>query len=522
MSEDNEVVPQRLFKLFLLLLSGASILIFIIGILLYRFELEEFKFAVTKQQQHIMDLLQSASRSLFQEIHTDLFVLTEQNELADWIAADDAHRSVYAHNIAKEYVALARHKQRYDQIRFIDASGQEQARVNYYHGQPAIVAADELQNKGQRYYFKDAIDLPSGTVFMSPFDLNIEHGILEQPLKPMIRFAIPVFDQTHKSQGIIILNYLGDHFLNQVRATAAGTDSQVQLVNAQGDWLLAPPGQQAWTFMEQLPPAANFASVYPQIWLQMRQQRTGQLWSDQGFFTFQALYPLLPNAISSDGSGLAQQPSTHKVTEQDYFWMIVLHVPKAVITDYQQGIIVRFLLFGVCSLALLAIVIWITVLMLLKRQQPIVDDLTGLPPTVFFFDRLEQLHTNAMRYQRRYAVLYIKLLGVDAIKSRFGDDAIQQLQQRIARLLTNSLRRADTVSRLDNNEFAVLLSDIKDSVAAMAMSEKILAALTAPIRLRSGDVEIGVDIGVATFPEQAQDEKSLFDIARQGVYSSVD
>jgi len=52
----------------------------------------------------------------------------------------------------------------------------------------------ELQKKGKRYYFSDSFKLKPGQIFVSPLDLNVEHGHLEKPIKPMIRFGTPVVD----------------------------------------------------------------------------------------------------------------------------------------------------------------------------------------------------------------------------------------------------------------------------------------------------------------------------------------
>jgi hypothetical protein len=53
----------------------------------------------------------------------------------------------------------------YMQVRFIDAAGQEQIRIDRSkEGQELfIISGEQLQNKETRYYFKETIQLPSGT-----------------------------------------------------------------------------------------------------------------------------------------------------------------------------------------------------------------------------------------------------------------------------------------------------------------------------------------------------------------------
>ena len=49
-----------------------------------------------------------------------------------------------------------------------------------------------LQNKKDRYYFQDTMTLEKGQIFISKLDLNMENGVLEQPIKPMLRLGTPV------------------------------------------------------------------------------------------------------------------------------------------------------------------------------------------------------------------------------------------------------------------------------------------------------------------------------------------
>lgn len=93
----------------------------------------------------------------------------------------------------------------------------EIVRINHNNGNPFIVPKQILQNIVLRYYFQETISLDRGELFISPFDLNIEEGKIETPLKPMIRFATPVFDKRGPKQGILVLNYLGNTILKRLR-----------------------------------------------------------------------------------------------------------------------------------------------------------------------------------------------------------------------------------------------------------------------------------------------------------------
>lgn len=141
-----------------------------------------------------------------QLISSDLLFLSQQFELNEFI---DINNLMWREDLALELLAFSEEKGIYDQIRFIDETGMEIIRVNYNSGHPNIVPDEELQSKASRYYFEDTFILEEREIFISPFDLNIEHGEVELPLKPMIRLGTPIFDTSGEKQGIFILNYLG-------------------------------------------------------------------------------------------------------------------------------------------------------------------------------------------------------------------------------------------------------------------------------------------------------------------------
>ena len=121
------------------------------------------------------------------------------------VVADDAQDA--KNNIGLTMKNLASARGFYDQIRFLDNTGKEVVRINYNDGNPAIVPQSQLQDKKDRYYFQEAIALAPEETYISPMDLNIEHGEIEVPLKPMIRFGTPVFNSNGHRQGIVLINY---------------------------------------------------------------------------------------------------------------------------------------------------------------------------------------------------------------------------------------------------------------------------------------------------------------------------
>ena len=64
----------------------------------------------------------------------------------------------------------------------------------------------ELRRKDNQPYFQEAIKLRPGQVYVSPVDLNREHGAIDAALTPTLRVAAPIFTQAGQVFGILVVN----------------------------------------------------------------------------------------------------------------------------------------------------------------------------------------------------------------------------------------------------------------------------------------------------------------------------
>ncbi len=151
--------------------------------------------------------------------------------------------------MAARYLAELQTKRAYDQFRIIGADGRELVRVDRTgpNGTPHIVPSSELQSKTDREYFKDALALPLGGIYVSPIDLNQESGVIAAPHVPTLRVATPIHEPSGKPFGIVVINVdMQPIFERLRRLVRAG--GQVYVVNDQGDYLLHPDATRAFAF----------------------------------------------------------------------------------------------------------------------------------------------------------------------------------------------------------------------------------------------------------------------------------
>ena len=146
------------------------------------------------------------------------------------------------------------------------------------------------------------------------------------------------------------------------------------------------------------------------------------------------------------------------------------------------------------------------------------DALTGLPNRLLLRDRVEQAIAASRRSGAQVALLLMDLDRFkeinDTLGHRYGDIVLKLIGSRLA----VHLRDADTVARLGGDEFVVLLPDLRSAPAALAIAEKLAAALHEPFVIDGVLVDVGASVGVAFTPEHGDDFDQLLQHADVAMY----
>ncbi len=516
---------RKAMNLFLILFLAIGSLLAGSAALLYRTELNTFLSEMKVQERHALDRQSTAIGDKFDTIVGDLLFLSRQNELLTYLETGDvpAEKAIQA-----EYITMSKVKKNYDQIRYLAANGMERVRVNFAAGKPETVPRKKLQNKFKRYYFTDAFVLAESEIFVSPLDLNVERGKVEQPLKPMIRFGTPVFDNNGVKRGIVLVNYLAANLLDLIDEKQAGETSSNMLINTEGYWLLHPEKEKEWGFMFEDRAEITFAMTYPEEWRMVNELGAGQIHTKNGLFTFTTIYPLQESFRSSSGSGEPYKPSVKDLDPSEYFWILVSQIPSETMTGHTRTLMGRLFTIGAGLFILISYGAWQLALAITKRriyqaqlvELALYDSLTGLPNRKYFFDRLEEGIAHAARHGRRLGLLYIDLDGFKSINDTMGHDSGDELLVKVGTALKKILRKSDTVARLGGDEFAVILSEIKEMEDARLVGKKVVEALCQPFRLEAGTSQIGASVGAAIFPDHEDKVDTLIKQADTSMYKA--
>lgn len=127
------------------------------------------------------------------------------------------------------------------------------------------------------------------------------------------------------------------------------------------------------------------------------------------------------------------------------------------------------------------------------------DSLTGLPNRSLLFDRLTQAMAAAERRETEIALVYLDLDHFKEVNDSLGHTAGDELLIRVAETMLSVLRRSDTVARIGGDEFVVLLGDLKSRKECMALLDRLLVAIAAPMTIAGEPVSVTASAGLAFF-----------------------
>jgi methyl-accepting chemotaxis protein len=195
--------------------------------------------------------------NFLQGINEDVLFLSKSSQIQGLIRANDSggvdpktntSYNAWIEQLQTTLVGLMEAKPSYMQLRYLDEKGNEIVRVDSDGTNVKVIPKAKLQNKADRPYFSETMELAPGSLYTSPLDLNQERGQIEVPFKPVIRYATPVVDSTGKKRGIVIANIFAKKFISYVEKANLGKEQQALLVNQDGFYMSHPNDNKEWGF----------------------------------------------------------------------------------------------------------------------------------------------------------------------------------------------------------------------------------------------------------------------------------
>ena len=147
------------------------------------------------------------------------------------------------------------------------------------------------------------------------------------------------------------------------------------------------------------------------------------------------------------------------------------------------------------------------------------DSLTGLANRLVFVERLDQEIVRAARQgARSFAVLYLDLDHFKDVNDTLGHPVGDLLLAAVAARLRASIRETDPAARFGGDEFAVVVTDIRDPLEVAAVADKIVKALSEPFTIQGNEIRCGMSVGIAVYGLDSTDAETLLSHADVALY----
>jgi len=262
-------------------------LLIVISILLHQDGARHRIAMLHDSEQHALGMRQDALTRIIEASVSDVLFLAKLNEL-DPFLHDDSPSSRAA--LEQELAAFSRNREIYNQIRVLSATGMELLRVDYANSHARVVALEDLQHKGDRYYFQELAQCSNDSIYVSPLDLNVENGTVEMPLNPVMRFAIPIGNDT-PATGYLLLNLSGSVLLEAFANGHPDSESNPLLADQNGDFSYGFSSESGWDFMLPGSEGHNLSETFPEEWARIVSSEAGRFETPNGLFTYTTLVP---------------------------------------------------------------------------------------------------------------------------------------------------------------------------------------------------------------------------------------
>ncbi|MBL8312300.1 MAG: EAL domain-containing protein [Rubrivivax sp.] len=166
------------------------------------------------------------------------------------------------------------------------------------------------------------------------------------------------------------------------------------------------------------------------------------------------------------------------------------------------------------------------------RQLADYDSITGLPNRQFFAKLVLPSLEQARRQGSRCALLHLDIDQFKAVNDALGRPVGDVVLKTMAERLRGWIRSSDIASaspaaaepgvlaRVGSNAFTLLITQLADQGHAGLVAQRLLKAIAQPIDQQGQTLVLTASIGIAVFPDDAEDPASLNRAAEQAVYAA--
>ena len=154
------------------------------------------------------------------------------------------------------------------------------------------------------------------------------------------------------------------------------------------------------------------------------------------------------------------------------------------------------------------------------KKLAMTDPLTNLANRNQYNKKLTEAAAVSVRYKQPFALLILDLDMFKPINDRHGHNIGDLLLQHVANTLVACCRETDTVARLGGDEFAIILPPTNHILDAESLAKRIINQVSQTVKIEEVSVQVGISIGICTFPDLANDIEILQNQADNALYQA--
>jgi diguanylate cyclase (GGDEF)-like protein len=133
-------------------------------------------------------------------------------------------------------------------------------------------------------------------------------------------------------------------------------------------------------------------------------------------------------------------------------------------------------------------------------------------------DRLEHAINHADRFDKCVAAIFCDLDNFKPINDTYGHSTGDEILKNVANAMKDLLRKEDTICRFGGDEFVILVEELESFTYLEKILEKIRYISTKPFNIEGVDHSVGMSIGTAIYPNDANSAEDLLKCADEAMY----
>ena len=154
------------------------------------------------------------------------------------------------------------------------------------------------------------------------------------------------------------------------------------------------------------------------------------------------------------------------------------------------------------------------------ERMSLTDEVTGINNMRNFFMLADVQEKMAKRYQRPFAICMIDADGLKKINDQYGHFAGTELIRQVAAIITSNIRTSDICARYGGDEFVIMFNETTKGHVTAAVERIVSGMAAAPFRFEGHLLSTTLSAGLAEYPTDGPDVKTVMANADGAMYVS--